>query len=204
MRKFILCLGCALALALGACLSLPEDQRAYNACVDANNSEFRFKPGPKAIVSGVSDGGTRCYWAWSQPSTAAAIATAMAACQEQSSRCYVFATGDSFASWSQAISDNGGESDGARRARADDAAASAALMRNAATIVRAAPRGSGYQGAPAYSAGYSPIPTDGGGPYPDSCRNKVSFDACAMHGRGCYARNRVRCAPICSNLCNDP
>lgn len=42
------------------------------------------------------------------------------------------------------------------------------------------------------------------GPYPPGCRNKVSFDACALNGRGCSAGNRVRCAPTCSGLCNDP
>jgi hypothetical protein len=47
-------------------------------------------------------------------------------------------------------------------------------------------------------------PGDGYGPYPRGCRNKRSFDACAVQGKGCSLQSRTACAPICSGLCDDP
>lgn len=46
-------------------------------------------------------------------------------------------------------------------------------------------------------------PGDGYGPYPPGCRNKGSFDECAVNEKGCSLRDRVSCAPICSGLCDD-
>ncbi len=40
-------------------------------------------------------------------------------------------------------------------------------------------------------------------PYPPGCRNKESFDACALRGAGCSLGTRRACRVICEGLCND-
>lgn len=47
-------------------------------------------------------------------------------------------------------------------------------------------------------------PGDGYGSYPPNCRNKYSFDQCAIYQKGCSLQNRNACAPICAGLCDDP
>ncbi|TCN32479.1 hypothetical protein EV184_104145 [Sinorhizobium americanum] len=40
--------------------------------------------------------------------------------------------------------------------------------------------------------------------YPPGCKNKYSYDMCAIHGKGCSFGDRVRCRAICYGLCEDP
>jgi hypothetical protein len=155
MKKFLPgpIFGGLLVLAAASCSSLPEDQRAYDACVDSYNSEFRYKPGHKAIVSGVGDATSSCFWAWSQPSTGDAVETAMTNCQKKYSRCFVYATDVNHSDWSQAISDNGGESDGARQVRENNNDAITGVLSGvAAGIAAGAAYGGGNRGG--YTGGY--------------------------------------------------
>lgn len=39
--------------------------------------------------------------------------------------------------------------------------------------------------------------------YPPGCRNRRSFDACALGGKGCSLGTRRDCAQICRGLCDD-
>jgi hypothetical protein len=39
--------------------------------------------------------------------------------------------------------------------------------------------------------------------YPPGCRNKRSFDACAIDGKGCSLGSRAGCLNICRSLCDD-
>lgn len=150
--------GVALILTFASCSSLPEDQRAYDACTKYHNSEFRFKPGPKAIVAGVSGSSTHCFWNWSQESTASAVSNAMSACEAKYARCFVYATGNGNSDWVQAISDNGGESAGAQRARASNDATTSILSGIVAGTAAGIVAGSGgYQSQPTYG-GYTPSP----------------------------------------------
>lgn len=121
----------ALALALLAetgCVSLPEDQAAYNACTPSHNSIFLRKPGHKAIVSGVSGSSSRCYWNWSQPSTDTAIARAMADCHKSYSRCFLYASDRGWNNWVARISNDGGVTNETRNIQADNDAAANAIL----------------------------------------------------------------------------
>ncbi len=101
-------------LALSGCDSdgsgeyLSEAQLAYNACVDSYNDKFRDLTGNKAIVSGVDNGRTHCFWTWNNDSVDGAIERAMANCRSRMPKCFLYATNLGHSSWSQAIAGNGG------------------------------------------------------------------------------------------------
>ena len=103
---------CGALMVAGCDGSLSEAQLAYNACTDANNETFRFLPGNRAIVSGVTGGTEQCFWSWNANSVEDAQNQAMANCQEKMERCFVFATNNGFSGWVQRISDNGGRDPG--------------------------------------------------------------------------------------------
>lgn len=88
--------------------SLSEAQLAYNVCVDSFNDKFRGFTGNKAIVSGVDNGRTECFWTWNNASVDGAIERATASCRAKMAGCFLFATNLGLSSWSQAISSNGG------------------------------------------------------------------------------------------------
>jgi transcription elongation factor Elf1 len=48
---------------------------------------------------------------------------------------------------------------------------------------------------------YAPAEADLG--YPPGCRNKYSYDVCALQGAGCSSGSRLACQNICRNTCND-
>lgn len=151
--------GVALIFTFASCSSLPEAQHAYNACTDSYNDKFRFRPGHKAMVSGVGSNTTTCYSSWSKPSTADAIARAMADCRQEYPRCFVYATDEGPSDWAKAISNSGGVSDSARRARANNDALTGVLSGVAAGVAAGSgdyrsplTYGSGNRGA--YSGGY--------------------------------------------------
>lgn len=136
--------GLALAvLTASGCVSLPEDQAAYDVCTPNHNNIFLRKPGHKAIVSGVSGSSSRCYWNWSQPSTETAIARAMADCHKTYNKCYLYASDQGWSDWVRRISDNGGATDATRNVQANNAAAANAILGGLAAGLAAGAAGNG-------------------------------------------------------------
>lgn len=108
----------ALIGSLGVVSSTPsladsEAQRAYDACVHVYNSKYRHLDGYKAIVAGLSSGGSKCFWTWNAPTLGDAISSAMSSCERERSKCYLYADSNGNSSWSRRISDMGGN-DGTR------------------------------------------------------------------------------------------
>jgi hypothetical protein len=97
-----------------------EAQQAYNACRDSwNNERHRFSSS-FTFVSGVSNGVTRCFWAWDGSSVDAGN-RASENCRSAGFRCFTFGNERGLSQWSRNISDNGG-SDGSEEANNDAAA----------------------------------------------------------------------------------
>lgn len=100
-------------------------QRAYDACTASFNKKYRHLDPPKAIVSGVSNGNTKCFWNWGGSSVSTNIRNATAACEKEMARCFLYhESSGGNTSWVQRISDMGG-SDGSRE---NDAATNEALV----------------------------------------------------------------------------
>jgi hypothetical protein len=111
----LLLLGCA-----------SQQQEAYSACAAVNNNSFRFAPGAKALVSGVSPMMNTCFSRTNAGSTDIAINAAIADCRRAGfTQCFVFATDQGLPPWVQAMANNGG-TDGSREA-AQQALAAAAV-----------------------------------------------------------------------------
>ena len=110
------------ALALGAialfnaqpALAISEAQRAYNACVDSYNSKYRSLSNYKAIVAGLTDSSSQCFWSYNSNSEQDAINSAMNSCKQVKPRCFLYASTSKHSDWSQRIANMGGN-DGSNR-----------------------------------------------------------------------------------------
>jgi hypothetical protein len=90
-------------------LAASDAQRAYDACVDAFNDKYRFLDSPKAMVAGLSNGRTKCFWNFGGSSVSNNIRGATSACEAEMGRCFLWhdsSAGD--ASWVALIDSNGG------------------------------------------------------------------------------------------------
>lgn len=97
-------------LALSGCVGVEgsQAQNAYDACTPSYNSDYRHKPGSKAMVSGLSGANRTCYWAWSKASAQEALETAMASCRREKPLCFTYNINGQNSDWVQRISDSGG------------------------------------------------------------------------------------------------
>jgi hypothetical protein len=136
MKKLALVFSAATAVvSLAECTNLssePENQQAYNACVDSYNNKFRFASmqGEKAMVAGVG-AGTKCFWHWGEPDVNISINAAMQICRAEYSRCFLFATTGELTDWAEAINQAGGitaETIAARRQQQEDNETATALV----------------------------------------------------------------------------
>jgi hypothetical protein len=118
-RTILAAFFCAAGLA-GCVDEGSEAQRAYNACRDSWNNERHRFPSSFTFVSAVSNGETRCFWAWGGSSEDVGN-QAVENCRAAGFRCYTFGNERGLFDWSRNISDNGG-SDGSAEANNDAAA----------------------------------------------------------------------------------
>ena len=188
------------ALAVGAiavfgarpALAISEAQRAYNACVDSYNSKFRSLGNYKAIVAGLTDSSSQCFWNYNSASEQDAINSAMNACRRVKPRCFLYASTSKHSDWSQRISNMGG-SDGSNRSSGGGGLSLGNVLDVAGAVVGgvAAARGGG-----GYSGG-------GGGRIPSTSgySQKGAFDDCAkVFAAAGDAAGAAKCRQRSSNM----
>jgi hypothetical protein len=159
--------------AANASIAASEAQRAYQACVDYYNNTYRPLGGYKAIVAGVDGNGTHCYWSYNSNSIGNAIRSANGACERHYNHCFLFASsGEGLSSWSQRISDMGGD-DGTRYSGGNGDAA-AAIVNGMALGLAAGAMGYRHSYTPPRPVYRSPPRYNGG-----STNTCVGYGACS-------------------------
>jgi len=91
------------SLGCSSCSGGSEANRAFAACVDRYNDTYRYLPSPKAMASGVSEMGTRCYWRWDQSTPDEAVSGTLADCGKSYDRCFLFDENGNEPSWVRQI-----------------------------------------------------------------------------------------------------
>lgn len=158
MRSVSFCLATIVST---SCWAESQQLRAYKACTDSYNETYRFLKGSKAIVSGLRNGGTRCFWTHEASTTAVAIERSLSNCRSAGYECFLYHDGErGNRPWVQAISDGGGTDGSDRRASGggsssglDDVLGLATGILGVAGAVAGAKGGGGYSGGGAAGGG---------------------------------------------------
>jgi len=194
-------LSCVLAAgAIATCstrpaLAISEAQRAYNACVDSYNSKYRSLGNYKAIVAGLTDSSSQCFWTYNSASEQDAINSAMNACRRVKPRCFLYASTSKHSDWSQRIANMGGN-DGSNRSSGGGGSGLSlgTVLDGAGAVV------SGVAAARGGGGGYS---GGGGGRIPSTSgySQKGAFDDCAaVFAAAGDAAGAAKCRQRSSNM----
>jgi hypothetical protein len=191
---------CALAVGtIAVCgarpaLAISEAQRAYNACVDSYNSKYRSLGNHKAIVAGLTDSSSQCFWSYNSASEQDAINSAMNACRRVKPRCFLYASTSKHSDWSQRIANMGGNDGTNRSSGGGGSGLSLGTVLDVAGAVvggvAAARGGGGYSGG-------------GGGRIPSTSgySQKGAFDDCAaVYSAAGNAAAAAQCRQRSSNM----